>query len=95
MKRGKYKDFAFHVFDEVFIEAQGFRLIDQDSVNWRIYYSNGNSNWIKFYPFSEYHGGGQPYIVDIEKHDFIEWIVDNQDFEKDIRKIIGMNKCAT
>lgn len=82
---GSYKVFDF---SEKFIKENELIELKVDSINWRIYYINKNDNWIRFSPFSEYHGGGQPYIINIEQNDFECWIINHPDFEKEIRKLI-------
>ncbi len=63
-----------------------------DSVNWRIYLTDGNDNYIRFMPYSEYHGGGEPFFINIGNSDFEEWINRNDGFERKIRKLLDERK---
>jgi hypothetical protein len=94
-KQRLYKEFSFYDCYANFIKVHELLIKYKDSVYWRIYYSNKDSNWIGFFPFSEHHGGGQEYIIKIGNHDFDKWISNNKDFTVDIRKIIEKNKYAT
>jgi len=82
----KYKNFDFFEFNENFVNEFNLKKVIIDSTNWRTYYKNNESNWILFYPFSEYHGGGQSFIINIQKNEFENWITENIEFEKNIRK---------
>lgn len=56
-----------------------------DADNWRIYLTDRTNNFIKFYPYSEYHGGGAPYFINIGTTDFASWISEHPNFEQEIR----------
>lgn len=88
----KYND--FEVFEFSFEIVQTKKLVETsvDSENWRVLYQNRNSNWIKFYPFSKEHGGGQPYIINIKSRDFELFLKDYSDFVESIRKDILNSK---
>ncbi len=96
MIRDEIKDFTHLTYMDYFVYElnsdliSSFKLekVSSDSDNWRTYYKTSDSNWIAFYPFSEYHGGGQPYIIMIGMTDCDKWIEDNINFEIEIRKII-------
>lgn len=82
----KYKNFDFFEFNENLVNEFNLKKVIIDSTNWRTNYKNNESNWILFYPFSEYHGGGQSFIINIQKNEFENWITENIEFEKNIRK---------
>ena len=84
----KYHDFKVSVFDDNFQSVNKLIKCGTDNSGWRVFFKNDVSNWILFYPFSEYQGGGQPYIVRIESSDFDKWINDNPNFEIIIRQQI-------
>ena len=88
ISNGKYKSWTYYKYDKDFRQNFELEKINSDSNNWRIFYKGQNSNWICFYPFSEYHGGGQPYIINIGESDFDNWILNNNSFESEIRKQI-------
>jgi hypothetical protein len=88
MEKLKYKMLSVFSLDKELIDSFRLEKVANDSVNWREYFKNPDSNWISFYPFSEYHGGGQPYIIKIGLIDFEKWISENVDFEKQIRILI-------
>jgi hypothetical protein len=88
----QYHDSPFYAFDDNFIGQKKLIRIGSDLTGWRIFYNDKKSNWIVFYPFSESHGGGQPYIINIEDIDFEDWIIRNLNFEEDIRKQIEKKK---
>jgi hypothetical protein len=60
-----------------------------DETGWRIYYKNNSGNWIKFFPYSEHHGGGQPFIILIGEHKPDEWVKRYGNFENQIQEILG------
>jgi hypothetical protein len=84
MKKYPYKQFSFFEF----INDSNFKKISSDPIYWRTYYSSGDTNLILFYPFSEYHGGGQPYLIEIGNIDFDIWINQFPNFENEIRSIL-------
>lgn len=88
MEKLKYKNLSVYELNKELISTSGLENVYNDSVNWREYFKNSDSNWISFYPFSEYHGGGQAYIIKIGLIDFERWIIENVEFEKQIRKLI-------
>jgi len=83
-----YKDHKVFQSNESIIKGYQLKKIGSDSENWRTFYITDDSNWIEFYPYGEYHGGGQPYIIRIGSLDTDLWIKENGDFENEIRKII-------
>lgn len=86
--RKNYKSYDVFESSETFIKENELIELKIDSINWRIYYTNKKDNWIRFNPFSEYHGGGQSYIINIEQNDFESWILNHPNFQKQIRKLI-------
>ncbi|WP_396591636.1 Imm27 family immunity protein [Allomuricauda sp. R78024] len=84
----KYKGFSVVQFSDSLVKSKGLVKIAIDSVNWWTFYKNKEANWIEFYPFSEYHGGGPPYIINISSSDFEPWIEDNKDFVNSVRELI-------
>lgn len=88
MEELKYHNQLVYKLNQELLDSWQLEKIQTDSENWRTYYTNSDSNWISFYPYSEYHGGGQPYIIKIGLKDFQDWISDNVHFEKLIRNII-------
>ena len=83
-----YNSYKVFEFSKKFIDENELVELKVDSINWRIYYTNKDDNWIRINPFSEYHGGGQPYIINIGQNDFAGWIRNHPNFEKEIRKLI-------
>ena len=90
MKKNTYKQFTFYEFTS----DSNYKKISTDSKNWRTYYSFGDTNLILFFPFSEYHGGGQPYIIEIGKIEFETWINQNMGFENEIRIMLENKYCT-
>lgn len=86
---GKYNDFEFYGFTEDLLQSRKLEKLVTDSENWLIFYKNQECNWIEFYPFSEYHGGGAPYIINIGTNDFNAWLKENEDFVDSVRKLIN------
>ncbi len=84
----KYESYDVFDFSENLIKQNELIEIKVDSINWRIYYTNKKDNWIRFNPFSEYHGGGQPYIINIGQDDFENWVLNHPNFVKKIRELI-------
>ena len=76
----------YPVFDSLDLDDKS--LIKTDSEGWRQFYQGLEGVVIKFYPFSEYHGGGQPYFIKIGKVDLEKWLVESPDFETEIRALI-------
>jgi hypothetical protein len=87
-KRHLYNGYTFNELNDKFIKSTKLKLLKTDSEFWRSYYKSDESNWIAFYPFSEYHGGGQPYIIMIRNDEHDDWIDNNPNFESEIRKLI-------
>lgn len=85
----KYKGFEFFGFTENLIQSLKLKKEDTDSENWFIFYKSQKSNWIKFYPFAEYHGGGVPYLINIGPNDFRLWLKENENFVASIRELIN------
>jgi len=83
-----YKGCKISKLTDDLINNYDLQKLKTDSEKWRVYYKNYDSNWISFYPFSEYHGGGQSYIIQINNFDFENWINENPNFESDIRDLI-------
>ncbi|GAO27854.1 hypothetical protein JCM15548_14714 [Geofilum rubicundum JCM 15548] len=83
-----YNDYEVYKFDNKLISGFKLEKVDSDSDSWRTFYKSSDSNWITFYPFSEYHGGGQQYIIKIGLDDIEQWIDNNFNFEKEIRNLI-------
>lgn len=83
-----YKSFEIFSFTENFLKENELIETEVDSVNWRILYTNSKGNWIRFNPFSEYHGGGPPYIINIGQNDFESWILNHPNFQNGIRTLI-------
>ncbi len=83
-----YNDYDVYELNNKLISSFKLEKIDSDSDKWRTFYKSSDSNWVAFYPFNEYHGGGQQYIIRIGFNDCIKWIENNFSFEKDIRKKI-------
>ncbi|WP_223826709.1 Imm27 family immunity protein [Flagellimonas sp. S3867] len=84
----KYKVFSVVQFSDSLVKSKRLEKIATDSVNWWTFYKNKEANWIEFYPFSEHHGGGAPYIINIGSSDFEPWIEDNKDFVNSVRELI-------
>jgi hypothetical protein len=84
MKKYTYNQFNFYEF----CSDSNLKKISSDPIYWRTYYISGNTNLIKFFPFSEYHGGGQPYLIEIGNVDFEIWINQYPNFENEIRSIL-------
>ena len=84
----KYNDFEVFEFSFELVQTKELVETSVDSENWLVLYQNRNYNWIKFYPYSEFHGGGQPYIINIGSRDFELWLKDHPDFVKSIREDI-------
>lgn len=85
----KYKDFDIFGFTEDLIPSLKLEKVDADSENWFIFYKNGHGNWIKFYPFAEYHCGGVPYLINIGANDFGLWVKENENFVASVKEIIN------
>ena len=68
--------------------AKSLEQVEVDSVNWRTHLTDGTNNYIKFLPFSEYHGGGGSYLINIGTSDFDSWISEHETFELEIRKML-------
>ncbi len=83
-----FNNYTVHKFDDSFILDNKLIKHGVDDSGWRIFYHNEISNWIVCYPYCEFHGGGQPYIIKINSTDFEKWIYDNLDFEIKIRQLI-------
>ena len=83
-----YKSYKIFDFSKKFITEKELIELKVDPINWRIYFTYKNDNWIRFNAFSEYHGGGQPYIINIKQNDFERWILNHPNFEKEIKKLI-------
>lgn len=84
----KYKGFSVAECSDSLMKSKGLEKIAIDSVNWLAFYKNEEANWIEFYPFSEYHGGGAPYIINIGPSDFKPWLEENKDFVNSVRELI-------
>ncbi|WP_186755664.1 hypothetical protein [Echinicola salinicaeni] len=59
-----------------------------DSVNWRVYLTDQKNNFIRCYPYSEYHGGGPSYFVNIGNYEFESWVLKHPNFESEVRNIL-------
>jgi len=84
----KYMEFTFFGFSDDFIQSKKLEKVAVDSENWLTFYQNEETKWIEFYPFSEYHAGGIPYIINIGTNDFEDWIKRHKDFVTQIRVLI-------
>ncbi|GBF18016.1 hypothetical protein C21_00172 [Arenibacter sp. NBRC 103722] len=84
----KYNEFEFYGFTEDLAQSLELEKVKTDSENWFIFYKNRQDNWIKFYPFAEYHGGGAPYLINIGSLDFDLWLKENGNFVASAREII-------
>ena len=84
----KYKDFEFFGFSDNLMQSKKLEKVAVDSDNWLRFYQNQKAKWIEFYPFSEYHGGGPSYIINIGSNDFDSWLKDNPDFIASVRGLI-------
>lgn len=80
--------FNFWGFSNDFIQSKKLEKVAVDSENWLTFYQNEEAKWIEFYPFSEYHGGGIPYIINIGTNDFEDWVRRHKDFVAQIRVLI-------
>jgi len=85
----KYKHYLVYKFNKELQDQLNLVEIKSTTEDWRRFYKTQNSNWILFYPTSEYHGGGIPYIIKIGLVDCEEWISNNSSFEYFIRKFIA------
>lgn len=85
----KYKEFEFYGFAEDLVQSLRLEKENTDSENWFIFYKSLQDNWIKFYPFGEYHGGGAPYLINIGTHDFDLWLKENRNFVASVRELIN------
>jgi len=81
-------EFEIVEFDDKLIDTLNIRKISTDKSGWRIFYSNNAENFICFYPFSEIHGGGNAYLINIKKNDWNEWIKKFPNFETETKFII-------
>lgn len=86
--RKNYKSYDVFGYSESLIKENDLIETEVDSINWRIFYTNKKENWIRFNPFSEYHRGGQPYMINIGQNDIESWILNHPNFKKEIRKLI-------
>lgn len=84
----KYKNFDVAGFSDKLMQSKKLEEVAVDSDNWLTFYKNNEANWIEFYPFSEYNGGGAPYIINIGSCSFESWLEENQDFVISVREII-------
>jgi hypothetical protein len=67
--------------------------IGTDQKNWRHFYRDMEGNvYIQFYPYSEHHGGGQPYMIDMKGNDRGSWRRKHPHFENEIRKELDRNR---
>lgn len=82
----KYKGFHFFELSQHLIQSNKLEQVSADSDNWLSFYRNQDSNWVIFYPFSEHHGGGQPYIINIGKNEFELWLQENPGFTQSIKE---------
>lgn len=78
-------EYSFFEFSDSFEQLENLGV---DSDNWLTFYRKEKTNWIKFYPFNEYHGGGAPYIINIGTNDFDTWLKDYKDFVIEVRGLI-------
>lgn len=74
--------------DDVFVKT------GTDISGWRIFLKESQTNiqYIKFFPYSENHGGGQPYLICIENEEPTEWLTKNKKFENEIRIKLDLRK---
>lgn len=86
--RKRYESYSIYAYSESLLKENYLIEIKVDSINWRIFYTNKKENWIRFNPFSEYHGGGQPYMINIGQNAIDAWILRYPNFEKEIRSLI-------
>ena len=75
-------------FSDDFRQSRKLEKVAIDSKNWLSFFQNEETNWIEFYPFSEYHGGGAPYIINIGTNDFEIWLNEHESFVTQIRDLI-------
>jgi len=81
-----YKGFRVQPFST--LQKSELEEVGTDEINWREYYKIANTNWIKFYPFSEYQGGGEPFMIEIKNFGFEEWIECYRGFEVEVRALL-------
>lgn len=84
----KYKGFSVWGFSDDFRQSRKLEKVAIDSKNWLTFFKNEEANWIEFYPFSEYHGGGAPYIINIGDNNFEIWLNEHEGFVTQIRDLI-------
>lgn len=82
----KYKN--LDVFEANSLNLENLEKVGNDSSGWTMYFTDKTNNFIMFYPFGEYHGGGQSYLININDNEINEWIMNNPHFENEIREQI-------
>ena len=90
MKYNNYKFYSSRLYDN-----KNVKRVGSDISGWRLFSTDTINNYIEFYPFSEYHGGGQVFMINIKSEDFDKWICNFPDFDEDIRQLFekGFDKC--
>jgi hypothetical protein len=80
-----YKDFEIFEYNDTLSDSLNLLKVVNDESGWRIFLKDSTNNYIRFFPFSECHGGGQSYLINIKQYDFGDWVDLNPDFENDIK----------
>ena len=81
----QFKKFFVFELNETIRSIIPLDNIGTDESGWRQYFKNSAGNWIKFYPYSELHGGGQPYIILLGDLEPNIWLQQNEALEDKIR----------
>ena len=74
----------FYPWKEELVERLNLKEVGSDESGWRVFYANGQSNFIKVFPFSEHHGGGIPYLLEMEIENFESYLKQNPNIEKEL-----------
>ena len=83
-----FKNYFVFELTEDLKEVIPLEELGTDDSGWRQYYKNSAGNWIKFFPFSEYHGGGQAYLILLGNEDPLKWVESNKEFENETRSLL-------
>jgi hypothetical protein len=83
-----YKNHKIFPYNSNAISKDSLSRVGSDESEWVGFLADEDSNWISFYPFGEWHGGGQCYLLQIGKEDPAEWIKKYPNFISEIREIL-------